>query len=64
MYQYICPVHPMTFQDMLDDFEVVSQLLVTFFKNFVELKRKIASLIEEYKKGKVPTDVVITLSLT
>ena len=49
---------------MLDDFEVVSQLLVTFFKNFVELKRKIASLIEEYKKGKVPTDVVITLSLT
>ena len=48
---------------MLDDFEVVSQLLVTFFKNFVELKRKISSLIEEYKKGKVPTDVVSTLSL-
>lgn len=48
-------------QEKLNDYEILLQMLISFFKNFAELDKNMSSLEEQYRRTRIPKDVVRVL---
>ena len=45
-------------QEKLNDYEILLQMMISFFKNFAELDKNMLSLEEQYRRTRIPKDVV------
>ncbi len=45
-------------QLLFSEYELILQMLLPFFKNYAELDQTMTNLMEQYKQGNVPNNVV------
>ncbi len=55
VHSYVC-IAPL--QLLFNEYELILQMLIPFFKNFGELDQTMKNLIQQYKQGRVPNTVV------
>ncbi len=54
--------HTSLFQVLFQEYELILQMLIPFFKNYVELDEMRKNLVDQYRNGNSPVDVVSTVA--
>ena len=53
-----CVLFISTLQEKLNDYEIVLQMMTSFFKNYLELDKLMTGLEKQYKHIRIPKDMV------